>query len=162
MASVAIKTENKTPSEPLTEFASQLVEAFGVRADETAVLSLKDGVLTFVHPADFAKVMSIPLTCSKSVAGRTALTGQSEMHNNFVNVPHLDVFENVRPIGMAKEQSRTIQKLISVAVRHHGHIVGVLQVCRKADTPFAAGPDFSARDLYRLESFAKTAALLLR
>lgn len=152
--------EEQTASD-IPSLASQLANEFDVCIDETAVLRLKDGVLNFVHPEDLSNVMSIPVNCSKSVAGRTALTGQSEMYNNFVNVPHLEVFENVGLRGRAKDQPRTIQKLISVAVRSHNKILGVLQVCRKADTPWAAGPDFTARDLYRLETLAKAASKLL-
>src|ERR1051326_8556316 len=146
---------------PLAEFAARLAEEFGVRLDETSILRLKDGTLTFLHPEELGRLMSIPVSCTKNVAGRTAFTRQSEMHNNFVNVPHLDVFENLRPRGANKEIPRTIQKLMSVPVVRGNKVIGILQICRKADTPFAAGPDFSARDLYRLETLAKTASHLL-
>jgi hypothetical protein len=162
MATVAEEKQNEQdPKATIAEFAARLAEEFGVRIDEASILRLKDGTLTFVHPEELGRLMTIPLTCSKSVAGRTALTRQSEMHNNFVNVPHLDVVENLRPRGASKEISRTIQKLISVPVLGPKEVLGVLQICRKADTPWTAGPDFSARDLYRLESLAKKASQLL-
>jgi len=163
MATLAEEKQNEQdPKPPLAEFAAQLAEEFGVRIDEASILRLKDGTLTFVHPEELGRLMTIPITCAKSVAGRTALTRQSELHNNFVNVPHLDVFENLRPRGASKEISRTIQKLISVPVLGPKEVLGVLQICRKADTPWTAGPDFSARDLYRLESLAKKASHLLQ
>src|ERR1051325_64449 len=146
----------------LLEFAERLAEEFGVRLDESSILRLKDGTLTFMHPEELGRLMSIPVSCTKSVAGRTALTRQSEMHNNFVNVPHLDIFENLRPRGANKDIPRTIQKLISVPVLGASEVLGVLQICRKADTPWTAGPDFSARDLYRLETLAKKASTLLQ
>ncbi len=156
------KPVKERPKSIVARFAAQLAEQFGVREDEAAILRLRDGALTFVHPEELQKLMSIPVSCTRSVAGRTALTRQSEMYNNFVNIPHMEIFEQLKLKGMKQDQSRTIQKLMSVAVLDKKEVLGVLQICRKADTPFAAGPDFSARDLYRLEVLAKGACELLR
>ena len=164
MSSPGIATKEKVqeePKSPLAAFAAKLADEFNVRLDETGILRLKDGILTFVHPVELSGVMSIPINCNRSVAGRTAGTRQSEMHNNFVNVPHLDIFETLRPQNVDKNLPRTIQKLISAAVVHQDTVVGVLQVCRKSDNPFSAGPDFVARDVYRLEMLARTAGNLL-
>jgi len=48
-----------------------------------------------------------------------------------------------------------IQKLMSAPVSgQNGEVMGVIQVSRKAPRPAAAGPDFTAEDLRKLESVA--------
>lgn len=162
MSSPAIEAKkNEAPMSPLAAFAARLAVEFNVRLDETGILRLKDGILSFVHPEELGGLMSIPVSCNRSVAGRTALTRQSEMHNNFTNVPHLEIFETLKRRGADNNLPRTIQKLISAAVVQQDVVVGVLQVCRKADNPWSAGPDFVASDVYRLEMLARTASTLL-
>jgi len=98
-------------------------------------------------------VGAIPLS-SPSVAARTARTGRSDLFNAFTRVKHLSVFEVVK-IGEPGADSEVIQKLMSAPIEDpNGHIVGVIQVSRKAEHPCGAGADFTTHDLRELESVA--------
>jgi hypothetical protein len=94
------------------------------------------------------------------VAARTARTRRAEYFNSFTADRHASVFEVVRVAGLDTE---TIQKLMSAPVLFGNGTgtLGVIQVSRKAPSPAAAGPDFAADDLRKLESVALSVGKLM-
>jgi hypothetical protein len=131
-----------------------VAKIFRVRETEVALLELTGSMLNFIYPAVLRTAGAIPLS-SSAVAARTARTRQAEIFNGFAEVKHFSIFELVK-LGDTGLDDQVIQKLMSAPVLGHGGDVdGVIQVSRKAPRPAAAGPDFTAEDLTKLESVAK-------
>ena len=71
------------------------------------------------------------------------------------------MFEVVK-LGEADDSNEVIQKLMSAPVLSPSEkVLGVIQVCRKAKSAAAAGPDFTPQDLQRLKSAAHTIGTLM-
>jgi hypothetical protein len=146
------------------EFCAEVAHAFGVRSSEVALLRLEKGLLTFIFPNELKTAGSIPISSSSAVAVHTVLTKKVELFNNFVKVKHVSVFETVKipPVDESLQvEHAPIQKLISAPVidAEH-HVLGILQVCRKAADLRMAGRDFTLDDLQQLETAAKVASKL--
>lgn len=131
----------------------QISKAFGVKADEVAVLALAQGdkFLRFIVPEKLQKVGDIPMTSTNSLAVRTARDKRPEVINNFAAARHPTVFEAV-PLGA--QRGEPIQKIMSAPVNAEGKVVGVMQVSRKGKTGTASGPDFTPKDLGDLVAVA--------
>jgi hypothetical protein len=146
----------------LDEVCVELAKIFGVRLTEVGILRVEGELLRFVHPAELNSAGCIPISGS-AVAGRTASSKTSVLHNNFANVPHHDVFELIKlkdPKTKTEDPPR-IQKLISSPILGEGdELLGVVQVSRKGLSPSAAGPDFDAQDVTVLERAARRIATL--
>jgi hypothetical protein len=128
-----------------------VAKAYGVRSTEVAMLELKKSLLTFLHPAELKTAGAIPLS-SSAVAARTARTKRAELFNTFTGVRHSSVFEVVK---VGDSNAEVIQKLMSAPLLSpSGGVIGVIQVSRKAQSPAAVGPDFTAQDLAKLKSIA--------
>jgi hypothetical protein len=126
---------------------------FQVRETEVALLELGGSLLNFVYPPELKTAGAIPLS-SSAVAARTARTKEAEIFNGFAQVKHFSIFELVK-LGDTGLDEQVIQKLMSAPVlARNGEVIGVIQVSRKAPRPAAAGPDFTAEDLRKLESVA--------
>lgn len=141
----------------------ELAAIFDVRPTEIGLLRVEGQFLRFVHPAELQAAGSIPLS-SSAIAARTAVSKLPELFNQFVTVPHHDVFEKVRlhESEPAPETPQTIQKLMSAPILDDcNETIGVVQVSRKGATPSAAGPDFTLHDLDTLEGVARRVAYLL-
>jgi len=120
---------------------------------EIALLELSGSLLNFVYPPELKTAGAIPLS-SSAVAARTARTKEAEIFNGFAQVKHFSIFELVK-LGDTGLDDQVIQKLMSAPVlARNGEVMGVIQVSRKAPRPAAAGPDFTAEDLRKLESVA--------
>ena len=126
------------------------------------MLRLERELLRFVYPAELQAAGCIPISGS-AIAARTAATKNSELYNNFANVPHRTVFELVKltdPEQKNDEHPRN-QKLMSAPILgEHGEVLGVVQVSRKGVSPGAAGPDFTGEELQELERTARRIATL--
>lgn len=146
----------------LDEVCIQLAGIFGVRWTEVGILRVEGALLRFVHPAELNSAGCIPIS-GTAVAAVTAATKTCIFHNNFANVPHHNVFELVKvkdPRSPAQDFPR-IQKLISAPILgEREEVLGVVQVSRKGVTPSAAGPDFTAADVERLEKIARRVGTL--
>jgi GAF domain-containing protein len=141
--------EDSTPE----SICACVAKIFRVGETEVALLELSGSLLNFLYPAELKTAGAIPLS-SLAVAARTAREKQSELYNTFTQVKHFSIFELVR-LGDTGLDEQVIQKLMSVPVRARGReVIGVIQVCRKAPRPAAAGPDFTPDDLQKLESVA--------
>jgi hypothetical protein len=126
---------------------------FQVRETEVALLELGGSLLNFVYPPELKTAGAIPLS-SSAVAARTARTKEPELFNGFAQVKHFSIFELVK-LGDTGLDDQVIQKLMSAPVlAKNGEVIGVIQVSRKAPRLEAAGPDFTAADLRKLESVA--------
>jgi hypothetical protein len=126
-----------------------------------AVLKLSGNLLNFIHPAELQKAGAIPLA-SSSVAARTARTRQAELFNSFAKVDHFSVFELVK-LGNSGSDEQVIQKLMSAPLlaQNGEMVVGVMQVSQKASCLSAAGPDFTANDLRKLEKVGRIVGKLM-
>jgi GAF domain-containing protein len=126
-------------------------KTFAVQAHEVAILGLtSDGrSLRFLSPNNLRVVGQIPLSSTNSLAARTVREKRPEIINHFSVVPHASVFEAV-PITES-ERSEPIQKIMSAPVVSAGHVIGVVQVSRKASVAADAGPDFTQPELRELK-----------
>ncbi len=130
-----------------------VAKIFEVRETEVALLELAGSLLNFLYPAELKTAGAIPLS-SLAVAACTARTKQSDLFNSFTQVKHFSIFERVK-LGNTGLDAQVIQKLMSAPVlAGRGEVIGVIQVCRKAPRPAAAGPDFTPDDLRKLKSVA--------
>ena len=147
---------------------SELSKTFSVQIDEVGILKLEKQHLIFVYPQKLATVGSIPLNTVGAVAARTANTKRAEAINSFAQTKHISVFEAVElgggqqaklgPMGEAKKEVHTIQKLMSAPVLGAEGVVGVIEICRKGTSAPAAGPDFSPADLQKLVAISGSLA----
>lgn len=146
--------------ELLTEVAEALARQFGVATDEVAVLKFvpKFKSLKFVLPVKLSPVGTIPVTSTSALAAKTARERKPEIANNFSTARHANVFEAV-PLG--RDSSELIQKIMSAPILDGTKIVGVIQICRKASSLHAAGPDFTQKDLKTLAGLSGTLHRLL-
>src|SRR5438552_5066603 len=121
---------------------SELSKTFSVQIDEVGILKLEKQHLIFVYPQKLATVGSIPLNTVGAVAARTANTKRAEAINSFAQTKHISVFEAVElgggqqaklgPMGEAKKEVHTIQKLMSAPVLGAEGVVGVMRYAAKA------------------------------
>ncbi len=142
-----------TNPENLAALAGKLSQAFGVKADEVAILGVVGNGkhLQFVIPEKLRAVGTIPLNSATALASRTAREKRADVENSFANSRHISVFEGV-PLKLG--QNEMIQKIMSAAIVHEGKVAGVVQISRKGRNAQAAGPDFSAEDLRKLKGLA--------
>ena len=146
----------------LQQICLELASIFSVRCTEIGILRVEGELLRFIYPSELNSAGCIPLSGS-AVAAVTASTKRSVLHNNFANIPHHNVFELIK---IKDPQSNTddfprIQKLMSAPILgREDQLLGVIQVSRKGVTPSAAGCDFSAQDVDRLERVARRVATL--
>ncbi len=134
----------------LANLAAQIGGAFNVKRDEVAIMRLSaDGLmLSFLFPARLAKIGTIPVTTTHSLAVKTIRDKRGECVNNFGVYKHPTVFESV---DLSTEEKATpIQKIVSAPMIAEGKVAGVIQVSRKAKPGDAAGPDFTSQDLSEL------------
>jgi hypothetical protein len=151
-----VDTQGSTPE----SICASVAKIFGVRNAEVALLELQRGLLKFLYPAELKTAGAIPLS-SSAVAARTARTKRAEHFNSFTQAKHASIFEVVK-LGDTGPDTELIQKLMSAPVLlGSGTIIGVIQVSRKAQTPAAAGSDFTPDDLRKLESVALSVAKLM-
>jgi len=138
---------------------AELSRIFRLQPAEIALMRVEKDVLNFLFPVELKAAGFIPLSSSKAVAARTAITRKVELFNNFVIVQHANVFETIRltTLGQSDEPgANVIQKLMSTPIIDAKHeVLGVLQVCRKGTTQEGAGSDFTLNDLQNLELAAK-------
>jgi hypothetical protein len=142
------------------QFCKEVSKIFRVLSTEVAVFRAEEGQLRFLFPAELRTAGSIPLS-SSAVAAHTATSGKAELYNNFPRVKHASIFEHVklthREEGTSAE--KPIQKLMSAPVHDaRGHVLGVIQVCRKGYDLISSGPDFTLDQLQYLERAAAVAA----
>ena len=122
---------------------ARVAEMFGVSKTEVALLERSGSVLRFLYPTELKTTGVIPIS-SSAVAARAARTKRAEPFNVFTRVQHSSIFEVVR-LGGAETGAEAIQKLMSAPVFSPGkEVIGIIQVSRKAQSPSAAGPDFTA------------------
>lgn len=130
-----------------------LAKVFRVQHAEVALLRLEGGLLKFVFPEHLRTTGAIPIS-SKAVAAHTALSKKAEIFNNFARVKHASIFETIKPVGAANEDTALpvpIQKLMSVPILDHDSaVLGVIQISRKGLDPRFT-QDFSREDLHDLE-----------
>lgn len=143
--------------------ATELAKVFQVKEDEVGILRREKDSLVFVYPERLHNVGRIPLNSPASLAARTAHSRRTEINNSFARSRHSSFFE-IFNLGAAPEgrkqtrQEMTIQKIMSAPVVRTGEVAGVIQVCRKGETPGKAGPDFTQADLQKLMAAAATLA----
>jgi hypothetical protein len=127
---------------------AEVANFFRVTRSEVAMLVLKGHWLDFLHPVELSKAGAIHLT-SSAVAARTVQAGKAELFNNFMQVPHLAIFELILIQGQPSMEP--IQKLMTAPIlTPEQKMWGVIQVSRKASELAFAGPDFTADDLEKL------------
>ena len=139
------------------QVAGVIAKSFGVKLEEVAILRLlpAENLLEFVVPETLARVGTIPLSSTTSLAVRTVRDARAEFLNSFSGARHHTVFEAVR---LSDEQGEPIQKIMSVPVRAGDKVVGAIQVSRKGTTPAASGADFTRKNLAALEEVAAVLA----
>ncbi len=144
-----LATSTKPQRTQFTKISEEVAKAFGVKADEVAVLGLDDEakVLSFLIPEKLKSVGTIPLTSTSSLAARTARENRPEIINRFNTSRHAIVFEGVPLEGRQGEQ---IQKIMSAPIVDEAKVIGVVQISRKGLTSTGSGPEFSQKDLQQL------------
>ena len=145
----------------LPSVAEKIAKILAVRKDEVGILAVSTRWrhLYFLVPEALRNVGFIPLSSNTALAARTARDSRPEIDNNFSEARHATVFEGVKLSGEAGE---TIQKIISAPILVDGKVVGVIQVSRKAASPAAAGPDFTADELGKILALCKPLGKLLQ
>jgi len=149
----------------LDRICAELAKIFCVRSTEVGVLRVEGDFLRFLYPAELQEAGRIPIS-GTGVAAKTARTKQSELYNNFANVPHRTVFELIKlkdgqPEAPDDDAPPKIQKLMSAPILgERKKVLGVVQVSRKGVHPAAAGPDFTTKELEDLERTARRVAIL--
>jgi len=139
---------------------ARVARIFRASNTEVALLDLSGSMLNFLYPAELKTAGAIPLS-SSAVAARTAQSKQAELFNGFAEVKHFSIFELVK-LGDTGLDDQIIQKLMSAPILgKSGEVEGVIQVSRKAPRLAAAGPDFTAEDLRKLESVAEVVGRLM-
>jgi hypothetical protein len=136
----------------LSQASEVLGSMLGVRADEVALLEItpdRSG-LAFILPAKLRSAGPVPLKAEGALplSVRTVVERRAEIVNDFASRPHARVFEGV---PLATGAAAPIQKIMSGPVVRGQLVIGVVQVSRKGVSPSAAGPDFAATDLRRLD-----------
>ena len=133
----------------LAKLCRTLSKMFSVDPDEVAILTVNTKLknLKFIIPEKLSEVGTIPLTSSSALASRTARENRADLMNNFSSTRHATVFEGV-PLG--RKPGELIQKIMSAPIMDGTQVEGVVQISRKGQTPTAAGPDFTQRDLRTL------------
>lgn len=156
---IAEMVKGKTELDPAlaTLVAGAIAKNFKVKPEEVALLRLsgKGKQLEFIVPEKLAKVGTVPMTSTNSLAVRTVRDRKAEFINNFSAATHPTVFEAVR---LSKEGSDPIQKILSVPILSEGKGTGVIQLSRKGKTAGAAGPDFTPKDVEELSQVASVLA----
>ena len=156
---IAAMVKGKTALDLATAntIAVALAKNFELKDGEVGLLRLGGGgrQLEFIVPEELARIGSIPLTSTTSVAVRTVRDGRPEVINNFSNVKHTTVFE---AMPMSKGSRKPIQKIISVPVTGETGTIGVIQISRKGQSADEAGPDFSPKDLAEITQVAQAIA----
>jgi len=157
---IAAMMQGKTELDPQlgAQVAAALAKSFKVKPEDVAILRLTGGGkhLEFVVPAKLARLGTIPLTSTSSLAVRSAREREAEVINNFSTTQHPTVFEGVKL--RRGEPSEPIQKIMSVPIAVGDASLGVLQVSRKGKNPAAAGADFTPKDLDELSQVAAVLA----
>lgn len=153
-----VRLQHLTPQNAtLDEVCVEIARLFNVQRDEVAWLSVDKGILRFLFPPALKTAGCIPLS-GPGVAARTASTQTSMLSNNFAQVRHFRIFEDVktRTGNGDAPASMPIQKMMSVPIPgQQDQVRGVLQVSRKGLDVRLAGPDFTDDDLRRLEQVAR-------
>ncbi len=128
----------------------------GAKTDEVAILWLtSDGRhLRFLAPRKFVNLGTIPLTKRDSIAVTVFGKKVGEAHNNVPLVKHVSFFESVK----LRDKVLPIQKMITVPILHQGRPVGIAQVSRKGESPAEAGPDFTTRDVEKVQGIFEAVA----
>jgi GAF domain len=157
LAAIARSGDSEDGS-PLGRAIELIAKNFGVKGHEVAVLGLTadERYLRFLVPGPLRVVGQIPLSSNNSLAARTVREKRPEIINHFSVVRHASVFEGV-PIS-DEMRGDPIQKIMSTPISLNNHIIGVLQVSRKAKTVADAGPDFTHPQLRELKSVADALA----
>jgi len=140
-------------SASLPAVAEKLAQAFGVEADEVAILAVvgKGKFLQFIIPEKLRAVGTIPLNSTAALAARTARGKRADLENAFAGARHATVFEGVR---LGRGHNEMIQKIMSAPIVHEDKVAGVVQISRKGRNAQASGPDFNAEDLKKLKNLA--------
>jgi hypothetical protein len=152
--------ELDSPDSTPQSVCARMAKIFRVKETEVALLKLSGSLLHFLYPSELKTAGAIPVS-SSAVAARTARTKHAELFNGFTQVKHFSIFELVK-LGETGLDEQVIQKLMSAPIlATDGQVIGVVQICRKAPRPAAAGPDFAPDDLRRLESVARSLGSLM-
>ena len=143
----------------LSHIGAYLARSFQVSDDEIGILLMKDQgrLLRFAYPPELyqGNLNFFPITMP-SVAGRVVRAKNGVFHNDMATIPHLYIYERIR---LAGRPIRPIQKILAVPLLHaDGHVVGVIEVSRKAMILREAGPDFTDLDLLKLTDFGRVLA----
>ena len=149
------------PSVTVEAICSKFADCFQVRLTEIGLLRLEALALRFIFPRELVHAGAIPLN-STAVAARTARSRRAELFNEFVGIPHWNLFERIRLHQTEKDAPTVIHKLMSAPiVAKNGAVVGVIQISRKGATNRSAGPDFKHEDLQRLVLAASDIAYIV-
>lgn len=148
-------------TEQLGQVALTLARAFGVDADEVAVLAVDPNqrIMRFIIPEKLATIGTIPLSSTQALAARTARERRAEVLNNFAAARHATVFEGV---SLGRREGQLIHKLMSAPILDGANVAGVVQISRKGKSATNAGPDFTQKDLNMLTSLAPTLLQFLK
>lgn len=123
-----------------------LAKRFGVsEGDISILLCSEDGqVLRFLVPDALFRTESTLHVNNRSVAGQCVMYGKPYIHNEMQKVQHMALFERAKTDE--NKAPKPVQKMLTYPLKSNGKVVGVVQCCRKGDTPQAAGPDFLPQD----------------
>jgi GAF domain-containing protein len=148
------------PDVSLQTLADKIAKELQVKEDEVAILAVSDRWrhLHFLCPAALKNVGFVPLTSNSALAARTVRDSKAEINNNFSGVRHATVFEGVKA---ATTRGESIQKIISAPILNEGKVVGVMQVSRKGENSFMAGPDFTGEDLGKVQAICRPLGKLM-
>lgn len=150
-----LETQLSAASADLTAVCETIASIMGVGNEEVGLLRVCGLSLEFVYPVALRSTGRILLS-SSAVAARTVTSKKAELFNTFATINHNNVFELVPLGGISGAAPLHVQKLMSVPVQDvTNHVVGVLQISRKAKTRDEAGPDFTEDDLRKLTEIAQ-------
>lgn len=136
-----------------------LAEAFGVNADEVAILLLADNgqMFRFGYPIKlYDGKMNVFPVGSQSIAGQVFRAKLGRIDNDATKVRHLSFYEQIR---MSERPANLIQKMITAPViTPAGKVIGVSQISRKGTSLEDSGAAFSQTDLVQLIDISRVTA----
>jgi GAF domain-containing protein len=149
-----------SPEKRMEAAMSFVAQAFRVKPDEVAVLSLdpERELLCFLWPVKLQNSGVLPLSSNNSLAARTIRENKPYLDNRFASAHHAFIFEKVRLDVTDKKSPLPIQKIISVPIPGNGYTKGVIQVSRKGEDPVRAGEDFTKNDVAILVEISRVIA----
>ena len=137
--------------------AGTLMGEFSLNDTEIAIFlsNREKNFLSFAYPPYLVDAGIIPVNSSDAVVSQIFRTGRPLIENNFLQQKHLSIFETVKAPG---KTIHPICKIMGVVLGEEEERVGVIEVSRRSQSFYEAGPDFTPGNLEKLKEISREIA----